>query len=320
MTYRPANPNGQATSANSAPVVIASDQSAIPVTTIVPGTGATNLGKAEDAVAASGDVGVMALAVRSDTAAATAANGDYIPLIVDASGRLHVAALVAGSATIGSVASITTSIVPGTAATNLGKAEDAVAASGDVGVAVWSVRRDTLNTTLPTTANGDYQQFSTDPEGVTWSRGLGVYNATPITATNGNKFDIQLDVNANLKTVNGAVEVSTLFQALYNDVDISVKATSGYFQSVIVTNINAAVRYFQIHNKASAPTGGDAALFSVPIPAGTAAQPGYIILDQSYFGVGGLTCSTGIAVGISTAAATFTAATTTDHTVSGFYV
>lgn len=48
------------------------------------------LSKAEDAAHASGDHGILALAVRSDTAAALAGtDGDYIPLITDASGRLH---------------------------------------------------------------------------------------------------------------------------------------------------------------------------------------------------------------------------------------
>ena len=65
---------------------------------IVPGVGATNLGKAEDAAHTSADVGVMALAVRADTAAATGANSDYVPLLTDANGRLH--CLDANSATI----------------------------------------------------------------------------------------------------------------------------------------------------------------------------------------------------------------------------
>ena len=62
------------------------------VAAILPGTGATSLGKAEDAAHASGDVGVMALSVRKDTAAATSGtDGDYQPVITDASGRMHVA-------------------------------------------------------------------------------------------------------------------------------------------------------------------------------------------------------------------------------------
>ena len=48
------------------------------VESIVPGTAATSLGKAEDAVAASGDTGVAALVVRRDTASAGGADGDYV--------------------------------------------------------------------------------------------------------------------------------------------------------------------------------------------------------------------------------------------------
>jgi hypothetical protein len=48
-------------------------------TTLTPGTGAANLGKAEDAAAASGDTGVMALAVQASSPADSAANGDYTP-------------------------------------------------------------------------------------------------------------------------------------------------------------------------------------------------------------------------------------------------
>lgn len=60
-------------------------------TSVTPGTGATNLGKAEDAAHSSGDVGVMALAVRRDSAAASSGtDGDYEPLSTDANGLLRV--------------------------------------------------------------------------------------------------------------------------------------------------------------------------------------------------------------------------------------
>ncbi|RMG96174.1 MAG: hypothetical protein D6706_10625 [Chloroflexi bacterium] len=62
---------------------------------------------AEDSAHASGDGGIMLLAVRKDTATALAnADGDYIPLIVDDSGRLYVninAPLPAGTNNIGDV-------------------------------------------------------------------------------------------------------------------------------------------------------------------------------------------------------------------------
>lgn len=139
----------------------------VDVTSILPGTAAANLAKAEDAVAGSGDVGVMALAVRADAAAATGANGDYVPLLTDASGRLHIAPAPANSGVdIGDVD--VTSIVPGTGATSLGKAEDAVAGDGDVGVMVLSVRRDAAATSAG--ASGDYATINTDATGNAWVR------------------------------------------------------------------------------------------------------------------------------------------------------
>lgn len=57
----------------------------------ITGTVDTGLGKAEDAVHVSGDTGVMALAIRRDTASSpSGTNGDYTPLSVDALGCLRV--------------------------------------------------------------------------------------------------------------------------------------------------------------------------------------------------------------------------------------
>jgi len=85
----------------------------VDVLSVVPGTSATSLGKAEDAVHTSGDTGVMDLSVRKDTATALAGtDGDYQPLITDASGRLHVTVgnIAAGTAHIGAVGSSDTLI------------------------------------------------------------------------------------------------------------------------------------------------------------------------------------------------------------------
>ena len=85
----------------------------VDVTSVVPGTGATNLGKAEDAAHTTGDVGVMGLTVRQDTAAALAGtDADYQPLITDASGRLHV--LDANSAAIKTAVELIDNAIAGT--------------------------------------------------------------------------------------------------------------------------------------------------------------------------------------------------------------
>ena len=62
------------------------------VTGVVPGTGATSLGKAEDDAHASGDTGVMALGVRNDTPSSLAGtDGDYVPPTFNSIGALWVA-------------------------------------------------------------------------------------------------------------------------------------------------------------------------------------------------------------------------------------
>lgn len=100
--------------------------------TVTPGTAATNLGKAEDAAHASGDTGVMALAVRSDAGAMLAStDGDYVPLTVNASGALYVTGGGGGTQYV----------------------EDAAAAADPTGNAVILVRKDTPAATV--SADGD---------------------------------------------------------------------------------------------------------------------------------------------------------------------
>lgn len=63
----------------------------VDVTRVIPGTGATNLGKAEDAGHTTGDVGVMVLGVRNDADADLAGNDlDYIPVSADAAGNQNI--------------------------------------------------------------------------------------------------------------------------------------------------------------------------------------------------------------------------------------
>lgn len=79
-------------------------------TTLTPGTGAANLGKAEDAAHASGDTGVFALAVRNDNLATTyGADQDYAPIAVDLNSRVMVAQKAA-TATLSNVAASASSV------------------------------------------------------------------------------------------------------------------------------------------------------------------------------------------------------------------
>jgi hypothetical protein len=145
--------------------------------------GATNIAKAEDVASADADVGVPAMAVRKGTPANTSGtDGDYEMLQMSA-GRLWAsatidAALPAGANAIGKLAAnsgvdigdvdVTTvgTITPGTAATSLGKAEDAAHADGDVGVMSLAVRKNTAASTSG--SDGDYQPLITNTTGHLW--------------------------------------------------------------------------------------------------------------------------------------------------------
>lgn len=77
----------QATPANLNATVVGTGTFSVQTTSDTPGTGATNLGKAEDAGHTTGDTGVMALGVRNDTLAATTnATADYTQVTTDQAG------------------------------------------------------------------------------------------------------------------------------------------------------------------------------------------------------------------------------------------
>lgn len=133
--------------------------------------GATTIAKAEDAAHSSGDVGVPALTVRQDTAAAlSGTDADYQPLITDSSGRLHVN--VGNTVTVGSHAVTNAGTfatqVDGAALTalqlidNIVAVEDAVAGSGYSGVPFLAVRQDSHSDLA---ADGDFISPTIDADG-----------------------------------------------------------------------------------------------------------------------------------------------------------
>lgn len=163
---------------------------------VTTGTGATDLGKAVDAVAGGTDTGVAMLAVRDDVLGGiTPAAGDYSTFLLDANGALWtrdsvlgaalagselqvdvVGSLPAGTAAIGKLAANSgvdigdvgiISAIPGTGATNLGKAEDAAHSSGDTGVMSLGVRNAILAALGGT--DGDYVPFQMDDNGALYT-------------------------------------------------------------------------------------------------------------------------------------------------------
>ena len=123
----------------------------VDVTSIIPGTAATNLGKAEDAVHASGDTGIMALAVRNDTLGALAGlSGDYSPIQVNSAGSVYV-----------EVASGAVVIATGTNA--IGKlAANSGVDIGDVDILSIAAGTNLIGGTFPTPSGVSAQALSND--------------------------------------------------------------------------------------------------------------------------------------------------------------
>lgn len=118
-----------------------------------------------------------------------------------------------------------------------------------------------------------------------------------------------------------ATYAPTLYAPLTQVTKNVIKATPGNVFSVYVTNDNAAVRYLQLHNKATAPAAGEAPLYVFKIPAGTANNPGTLTLDEAFFARGGAHFTTGIGFAVSTTFATFTdSATASEHIINVQYI
>lgn len=250
---------------------------------ITPGTAATSLGKAEDAIHASGDVGVMALGVANDAQLTFAADGDYVPIGVnrfgsvyvetpsggsisvdDAAGSLTVdvgTALPAGANAIGKLAANSgvdigdvdvTSIIPGTGATNLGKAEDAAHTTGDTGVMALGVRAAAPTERSAGPTDGDYEPFATNEVGAMW------VSNTP--SANGGASTM------NASSSDGATALTSTAQA--------IKASAGCLYGYYIYNPNATAQFVQFYNTAAASVtvGTTNPLFMLTIPATSAAN------------------------------------------------
>lgn len=136
------------------------------------------------------------------------------------------------------------SVTPGTTAALLGKAEDAVAASGDTGVAVWGVRRDTPATN--TSAAGDYAEHGISGQGGLW------VTPTP--------------------SIGGGWSVSS--QTALSNTKTQVVAVASTFGGYMFYNPNASAVYIQVWDVANASitVGTTAPTYVIPLPAGAAAN------------------------------------------------
>lgn len=206
-------------------------------------------GRAEDSAHSTGHEGVVILAVRRDTAAVGSdTDGDYSTLNVNSSGRLYTSAAIdtalpAGTNNIGDVDVL--SVVPGTGATALGKAEDAAHTTGDTGVAILAVRRDTA--AVGSGTDGDYSTINVDASGRLWTAAVqsGTWTVQPGNTTNTTAWL----VSPRPATSGGL----TIFRSIdLDETEEEIKATAGQLYGYYFANTNASARYLKFYNATAA--------------------------------------------------------------------
>lgn len=329
MSYSPRNPNGQATMANSEPVVIASNQSAVPVDTELPAAAALADATANPTTPIIAAANMIYNGTTFDRARGDITNGidvDVTRVPTDPFGANADAASATGSISaklrfIAATGIPVTTVTTGTAAGNLGKARDAVAGATDTGVAQWMIRRDTPTAVTPIA--GDYEIPQISANGEQWVRLAGeiaddsvftvaTTRVVPIglladeTATDSvdegdagiarMTLDRKTIVAPYAHIAGGATPYKLNSAASTNAT--SVKASAGQVYSIMATNQNAAVRYLKLYNKASAPTvGTDTPVQTYAIPGATAGAGFTLSIPV------GMTFPLGIAFAITTGAA-----------------
>lgn len=234
-----------------------------------------------------GDVDVLTVpAPLSTTGGGTEAAALRVTLATDSTGVVSVddngasltvdgtvtANLAAGTNNIGDVDVLTLPALPA-GTNNIGDVDVLTIAAGDNNIG--NVDVVTLPALVAGTANIGDVDVLTLPAIPTGTNSIGRVNPEP-------------------QTANGLSISRTLSAASTNAT--SVKASAGQVYTIYAHNINAAVRYLKIYNKASAPTvGTDTPVLTLPIP-GNAAGAGFA-LDTGGMGIA---FATGIALALTT--------------------
>lgn len=168
-----------------------------------------------------------------------------------------------------------TSVVPGTGATNLGKAIDVAAGVSDVGVALLAMRDDALSSITP--ADGDWAQLRVDANGALWVQLAGALSPSTDGIYLGASTSGGMSVYKMLDLDEGTAEV--------------VKASAAKLYGYAITNLHTATVYVHIYDRTSATTGTHTPAETIAIPASTG-----IVLPPTGAGI---TYATGLCISAS---------------------
>lgn len=233
MAYTPQNANGQATSANSSPVVIASDQSAIGV-------------KILDVAAA------ISIAANGASSGSCVSLGGADTFTVQLTGTWVATVSIQVSRDGTNFVTLTGSNLVMNAATGAYVASGGITANGvyQANIAGFSAARVITTAYTSGTVTGN--------AAITAGGGLMAVAGTPaVTVTSGSVTSSQPAT----PTAYSAVTTASTNAA-------SVKASAGTVYAVTLSNPTATPVFYKLFNKASAPTlGTDVPLVTIPVPA-----------------------------------------------------
>lgn len=226
-----------------------------------------NIVLAEDAAHVSGDVGVQALAVRSDTLAAKAGTtGDYSPLQVDAAGALY------------------TRVVSSTGATIDPQVDDAAftAATSLVSVIAGVATSDSVD--------------SGDAGAIAMTTARAMHTAVRSIEAGANVIG---DVGISGARTSGG---TTIFRSIdIDETEEEIKATAGQIYWISAINLTAAVLYLKFYNATAAnvTVGTTTPVLTFPVPSsGTTSGGGFVLSIPNGIAFGtaiSVACTTGVA-------------------------
>ena len=292
----------------------------------------TPISYAEDTPHVTGAMGNLMLAIRSDSDAPTADNGDYTILKMDEEGRLKVASKPASyPATVGNVTSATSTVVVNTqrfsnlmihcagtfAGVNCTFEGSLNSTNGTDGnwFAVQAIRSsaNTIETTTGVLAAAPAYAWELSVNALryfriratAWTSGAQVWTLIPGTyATEpipGAQVSATQPISGTVTaTVTGGtvlpVTPTTLFTNSAATTNATLaKNTAGTLWSIAVSNTNAAARFLKLFNLTTAPTVGTSVpVFTVAVPSG-----GTVLVNG---GSNGIRFATGISLAITGAA------------------
>ncbi len=304
MTYTPANPNGQAAMANSTPVVLASDQTAL-TTKLSDGTNMVGVLVPGTPNATVNAVPIAATTLSETFSVTSVSNGPTYDVGNYRWVSVHIVTQYAGGSPVISF-QISNDGVNFSSITLIAANSGVVTAVGSTtGTGVWhgglAARyfRLTFSGTYVSGAATGTILFSSQPGGVTTMAVNAAQNGTwGLTKAAGSTAGLNnASINANLGAAVSAVS----------------KTSTGTVFVARCESIDGTLVYLQLFMSATIPAAGAVPLLSFAVPVGSATAPGVLQVDESFFGTAGRSFSAGIAWGVSTTKATYTATTTASN-------